>query len=114
MIAATTAGDVHLLRIASTSINICCQKKEGNEVEEEEKEEEMEDEDREKAGEKHGEENDHLMGVTIGIETSYKLAGEIYSTPIVGFDRRTIYVGCRDDSCHCLFLEDIGSDLHAY
>ena len=83
-------------------------------MEEEEKEEEMEDEDREKAGEKHGEENDHLMGVTIGIETSYKLAGEIYSTPIVGFDRRTIYVGCRDDSCHCLFLEDIGSDLHAY
>ena len=112
LVAATTAGDVHLLRISSTSSDTTYQKKK-----------EMEEKDVNNGdgnGKVNGEEDKEVeymgendqTGTSIDIETSFKLTGEIYSTPIVGFDQRSIYVGCRDDSCHCLvFEESAGNDL---
>ena len=126
VIAATTAGDVHLLRVVTSSSTNTCYLKEEEENEEKgeeekgENEKEEEKEKKESREEENGEEQhigvghmevNNQMGISIDIETSFKLAGEIYSSPIVGFDQRSVYVGCRDDSCHCLVLEDTGIDL---
>jgi len=75
LVAATTAGDVHLLLL------------------------------REAAGGGHdGEEGKKEGEVAAEVVASVKLAGEVYSSPVMVGGGRDVYIGCRDDCCHRIAL----------